>query len=141
MVQIATVSKWLEQLTLSDIGSIASLVGLALTIWVAMAVRRIKARFMITARVPDLAKSLRQHATKLSGFLSDPKDRQFWVEVEHPELGRSFIYPGGAAIYSKTPWRISRRAPLLGEHNEEVLRGELGLAPEELSLLGERGVV
>ena len=76
-------------------------------------------------------------------LLEDPQleDRQFWVEVEHPELGRSFTYPGGAAIYSKTPWQISRRAPLLGEHNEEVLRGELGLTPLELSLLGEGGVV
>ena len=76
-------------------------------------------------------------------LLEDPhlKDRQFWVEVEHLELRRSYIYPGGAAIYSKTPWRISRRAPLLGEHNEEVLCGELGLAPQELCLLGESGVV
>jgi len=76
-------------------------------------------------------------------LLEDPHldDRQFWVEVEHPELDRSFIYPGAAAIYSKTPWRIYRRAPLLGEHNEEVLRGELGLTPQELSLLGESGVV
>ena len=76
-------------------------------------------------------------------LLEDPHliDRQFWFEVEHPELGRSFIYTGGAAIYGKTPWRISRRAPLLGEHNEEVLRGELGLPLEELSLLGEWGVV
>ncbi len=76
-------------------------------------------------------------------LLEDPhlKDRKFWVEVEHPELRRSFIYPGGAAFYGETPWRISRRAPLLGEHNEEVLCGELGLAPQEVSLLGESGVI
>ena len=64
-----------------------------------------------------------------------------WVDVEHPELGRSCIYPGAAAIYSKTLWRISRRAPLLGEHNQEVWCGELGLAPQELSLLGGWGVI
>ncbi|MFQ6027604.1 MAG: CaiB/BaiF CoA transferase family protein, partial [Dehalococcoidia bacterium] len=76
-------------------------------------------------------------------LLEDPHlgDRQFWVEVEHPELGRSFTYPGGAAIYGETPWRISRRAPLLGEHNEEIWRGELGLVPLKLSLLGEGGVI
>src|SRR5947208_14032902 len=49
----------------------------------------------------------------------------FFTEVEHPELGRRFIYPGGAAIYNGSPWRISRRAPLIGEHNEEIFCAEL----------------
>src|SRR5207245_2631948 len=39
-------------------------------------------------------------------------DRGFWKEVEHPELARSYIYPGEAAIYTGSPWRISRRPPL-----------------------------
>lgn len=54
--------------------------------------------------------------------LDDPhwKDRGFWVEVEHPEIGRTVTYPGAAAIYTASPWQISRRAPLLGEHNAEV---------------------
>jgi crotonobetainyl-CoA:carnitine CoA-transferase CaiB-like acyl-CoA transferase len=69
------------------------------------------------------------------------QDRDFFVEVEHPELGRSFTYPGAAAIYNGSPWRISRRAPLLGEHNEEILCGELGLAKQELTLLAESGVI
>ncbi len=47
-------------------------------------------------------------------------DRGFWVDVEHPELGTSFKYPGSGGIYGDSPWRIARRAPLLGEHNEEV---------------------
>ncbi len=69
------------------------------------------------------------------------EDRQFFVEVEHPELGRTFVYPGAAAIYNGSPWRISRRAPLVGEHNQEVLGGELGLASGELVLLAESGVI
>ena len=55
-------------------------------------------------------------------------DRGFWKQVEHPELGRSFVYPGEAAIYNGSPWRISRRAPLIGEHNIEIFCGELGLS-------------
>jgi crotonobetainyl-CoA:carnitine CoA-transferase CaiB-like acyl-CoA transferase len=69
------------------------------------------------------------------------QDRRFWVEVEHPELGRSVKYPGGAAIWNGSPWHISRRAPLVGEHNEEVLCGELGLSRLELAVLAEGGVV
>jgi crotonobetainyl-CoA:carnitine CoA-transferase CaiB-like acyl-CoA transferase len=68
-------------------------------------------------------------------------DRGFWKQVEHPELGRSFAYPGEAAIYSGSPWRISRRAPLVGEHNTEIFCGELGLSRGELSVLTENGVV
>jgi benzylsuccinate CoA-transferase BbsE subunit len=68
-------------------------------------------------------------------------DRGFWKEVEHPELGRSFVYPGEAAIYNGSPWRISRRAPLIGEHNAEILCDELGLSRSELSILAENRVI
>ena len=69
------------------------------------------------------------------------RDRDFWKEVEHPELGRSFVYPGAAAIYGGSPWRISRRAPLIGEHNLEILGEELGLARAELSVLAENRMI
>ena len=51
--------------------------------------------------------------------------RGFFVEVEHPELGRTITYPGAPYQFSETPWRIEGRAPLLGEHTDEVL-AELG---------------
>ena len=41
-------------------------------------------------------------------------DRGFWKTVDHPELGRWFVYPGEAAIFNGSPWRISCRAPLGG---------------------------
>jgi len=47
--------------------------------------------------------------------------RGFSVEVEHPELGRRVRYPGAPYRFEKTPWRIARRAPRLGEHTVEVL--------------------
>ena len=68
-------------------------------------------------------------------------DRGFWKTVDHPELGRSFIYPGEAAIYNGSPWRISRRAPLIGEHNAEIFCDELGLSRGELSVLAESRVI
>lgn len=68
-------------------------------------------------------------------------DRGFWKQMEHPELARSFTYPGEAAIYNGAPWQISRRAPLIGEHNEAIFCGELGLSRGELTVLAENGVV
>jgi len=68
-------------------------------------------------------------------------DRSFWKHVEHQELGRSFVYPGAAAIYNGSPWRISRRAPLIGEHNQDIFCGELGFSLQELSMLMESQVI
>ena len=60
--------------------------------------------------------------------VNDPhfKARGFPVEVEHPEFGESFIYPGAPYRFTESPWRIANRAPMLGEHNEQVYLGELG---------------
>ena len=55
------------------------------------------------------------------------QSRDYWQVLEHPELGRSFSYPGPFARFSETPIRYRRRPPLLGEHNQEVYGGELGL--------------
>ena len=68
-------------------------------------------------------------------------DRGFWVDVPHPELGKTFKYPGPAGIYNGSPWQISRRAPLVGEHNEEIFCGELALEKTQLAYLAEAGVI
>lgn len=46
--------------------------------------------------------------------------RGFFVPVAHDELGLTLTYPGTPYVFSRTPWRIRRRAPLVGEHNDEV---------------------
>ncbi|HKI74811.1 MAG TPA: CoA transferase [Pseudomonadales bacterium] len=48
------------------------------------------------------------------------KARGFQVEVEHEDLGRAIRYPGAPYRLPASPWAISRRAPRLGEHNDEV---------------------
>jgi len=55
--------------------------------------------------------------------MDDPHfaERGFRVPVEHPEHGRSFVYPGAPYRFQATPWRIARRAPRLGEHNDRIL--------------------
>jgi crotonobetainyl-CoA:carnitine CoA-transferase CaiB-like acyl-CoA transferase len=48
------------------------------------------------------------------------KARGFQVAVTHADLGRTFRYPGAPYVLPASPWRISRRAPKLGEHTQEV---------------------
>jgi crotonobetainyl-CoA:carnitine CoA-transferase CaiB-like acyl-CoA transferase len=45
--------------------------------------------------------------------------RGFPTEVEHPELGRTIVYPGPMYRLGATPWAI-RRAPTLGEHQDRL---------------------
>ena len=47
--------------------------------------------------------------------------RDFWVDVHHPELGRTVTYPGPFARLSATPLQYRRRPPLIGEHTAEAL--------------------
>ena len=48
-------------------------------------------------------------------------ERGFRVTVSHPELGKSYEYPGLPYSFSSTPSASPRRPPMLGEHNGEVL--------------------
>jgi crotonobetainyl-CoA:carnitine CoA-transferase CaiB-like acyl-CoA transferase len=66
--------------------------------------------------------------------------RGFPVEVDHPEEGRSYRYPGAPYRFEKSPWQIARRAPQLGEDNAAVY-GDLGLDATELEKLRAGGVI
>ncbi|MBI2887023.1 MAG: CoA transferase [Chloroflexi bacterium] len=69
------------------------------------------------------------------------QDRGYTVRVEHEDLGQSFQYPGAPYVFGVSPWGVRRRAPHVGEHNEEVYCGELGLPKERLTLLAEYGAI
>ena len=66
--------------------------------------------------------------------------RDFFVEVDHPVAGR-VEQPGPPARYSKTPWRIRRPAPLLGQHTSEVLCAALGYSGADVVVLRRAGIV
>jgi benzylsuccinate CoA-transferase BbsE subunit len=66
--------------------------------------------------------------------------RKFWKEIEHPELGRSLKYPGGAVMTTYGYVGPRYRAPRIGEHNSEIYR-ELGLSPEEQKKLKKERVI
>ncbi len=67
-------------------------------------------------------------------------ERGFFAEVTHPHAG-SLRQPGAPFHMSETPWQIRRPAPCLGQHNEEIYGGMLGLSKEELMGLREQGVI
>jgi crotonobetainyl-CoA:carnitine CoA-transferase CaiB-like acyl-CoA transferase len=69
------------------------------------------------------------------------KSRGYWVEVEHPELRAAITYPGAFIKASATPLRLPRRAPLIGEHNQEIFCKELGLSQESLICMTQAGAI
>jgi crotonobetainyl-CoA:carnitine CoA-transferase CaiB-like acyl-CoA transferase len=67
-------------------------------------------------------------------------ERGLYSDIEHPALGAEPVFNLMWNL-SKSPSRVRRHAPLLGEHNREVLGRYLGLGEDELNDLEERRVV
>jgi crotonobetainyl-CoA:carnitine CoA-transferase CaiB-like acyl-CoA transferase len=67
--------------------------------------------------------------------------RGFFQALEHPELGATLRYPGAPYRLSQTPWQLRRRAPLIGEDNEAIYGGELGISQAELAVLMAAGAI
>ncbi|MBF8267889.1 MAG: CoA transferase [Dehalococcoidia bacterium] len=67
-------------------------------------------------------------------------ERGFFVEMDHPEIGK-FKAPGSPYSFSATPWHIERPAPMLGQHNREVICDRLGYSKEDLVKMRQLGVI
>jgi crotonobetainyl-CoA:carnitine CoA-transferase CaiB-like acyl-CoA transferase len=67
--------------------------------------------------------------------------RDYFQPLEHPELGRSFLYPGPFARFTQSPITYRRRPPTVGEHNREIYAGEMGLGEDELAALERKGII
>ena len=78
----------------------------------------------------------------VKSFIESPQTRArgFFTLLSHPVVG-DFLYPGPPYKWSETPAAVRRAAPLLGEHNEEIYGGALGLSSAELKELKEKGVI
>ena len=76
-------------------------------------------------------------------ILEDPqlKNREVWQSIVHPELGTSIVYPGVPIKSTEVTLNIKCRAPLIGEHNEDVYCGELGLSKEQLLALKQSHII
>jgi crotonobetainyl-CoA:carnitine CoA-transferase CaiB-like acyl-CoA transferase len=78
----------------------------------------------------------------IPALLDDPHlvARGFWRTVQRPFVGQ---YTTGSSFYREhgeaAPLRCA--APTLGEHNSTVLGNVLGLGPERIAALAERGII
>ena len=61
-------------------------------------------------------------------------------EIEHPGVG-TYLMPGSPLDFSAHPRTPVKRAPMLGEHTEEVLAELLSLSATEIGQLHDAGVV
>ncbi len=83
------------------------------------------------------------YQTFLQLVTEDPRvstQNPMFEEVEHPGVGR-YLMPGSPLRPRPLGPLPVRRAPLLGEHTEEILAEVLGLAPHEIGRLHDEGVV
>jgi crotonobetainyl-CoA:carnitine CoA-transferase CaiB-like acyl-CoA transferase len=65
------------------------------------------------------------------------RERGLWSEIEHATLG-TFPMLGRPYQFEKTPWRIRKPAPMLGEHTRGVLE-EAGLSGGDVDALVAQG--
>ena len=65
--------------------------------------------------------------------------RKHWISLEHKEMGRT-LYNAPPIRLSRTPATLSRPAPLLGEHTEEVCLDLLGMTRPQFDELRAAGV-
>jgi crotonobetainyl-CoA:carnitine CoA-transferase CaiB-like acyl-CoA transferase len=81
--------------------------------------------------------------TPISKLMDSPqlRGRDFWVEVEHPETGKKYRYPGAPCKLSRSPWRVGSRVPGIGQHNLDIYHRELGLSEEEIEALVKEGAI
>jgi crotonobetainyl-CoA:carnitine CoA-transferase CaiB-like acyl-CoA transferase len=72
--------------------------------------------------------------------MEQTRARGLFVDMEHPVIGKYKQF-GVVPRLMETPGSICRTAPLLGEHNQEIFAGELGMSSDDLIALRAEGVI
>ena len=78
----------------------------------------------------------------LERVFADPQvqARELRVDIPHAQYG-SVPSVASPIRLSKTPIQYNKAPPQLGEHNEAVLQGLLGLSDQEMTRLQEAGIL
>jgi crotonobetainyl-CoA:carnitine CoA-transferase CaiB-like acyl-CoA transferase len=88
-------------------------------------------RAIVIVPIPTVAEVLEWEQTRA---------REYFETIDDPVLGPVRI-PGAPMRLGSNPPTASRPAPVLGEHNEAILGGRLGLGQRDLKRLGEEGTI
>jgi crotonobetainyl-CoA:carnitine CoA-transferase CaiB-like acyl-CoA transferase len=74
----------------------------------------------------------------VADVVADPhvQARENIITLEDEELGGPVRIQNVVGKFSRTPGEVTRPGPRLGEHNREVLVGQLGYSEEELAAVG-----
>jgi crotonobetainyl-CoA:carnitine CoA-transferase CaiB-like acyl-CoA transferase len=91
---------------------------------------------------------LLQELRSVAGYVATVEDlfssrqlvaRQFFQAIDHSSVGEAF-YPGAPFRIQGDSWRHGP-APLLGEHNQQIYGGRLGLSSADLARLRGAGTI
>jgi len=78
----------------------------------------------------------------IAQVVNDPhvQEREMIVEVEHPRVGKLKV-TGTPMKFNRTPCKIEKACPDVGEHTMEILCGMLGMSPEDVEKLRKEGAI
>lgn len=68
------------------------------------------------------------------------KYRDFWSYLDHPEHSTRIVYPREFIKSTEMDFSTRFRAPLIGEHNQEVF-SEIGLSNNDMTTLKQAGII
>ena len=68
------------------------------------------------------------------------RSRDTYIELNHPLIGVETIY-GLPWKLSETPGKVDKPAPLLGQHNDYVLKELLGFSDSYITELNQSGLI
>ena len=134
ITEVQTASRnWLDRtLRLEHRRELDALIGARTRTWDARELMRTLQAKGIPAGVVQNAKDLIEDDAQLA-------HRGHWIALEHTEMGRT-LYNAPPIRLSRTPAELSRPAPLLGEHTEEVCLDLLGMTRARFDVLKAGGV-
>ncbi|MGI8903656.1 MAG: CoA transferase [Solirubrobacteraceae bacterium] len=104
----------------------------------------------ITRTVPEIAEIFDRHGVCWGPYYTfreavneDPRcstANPMFEQLEQPGIG-TYLTPGSPLVFSELARVAPKRAPLLGEHTDQILGEELGLSGAEVGKLHDEGVV
>ena len=128
---------WADYDTADKRRAAADAIDAGLAEWLAHQVDTDAAETLISAGVPAsvvvLPAEIGDHPQLLARSFIEPIAHPVCGEI--PAASLPFRFESLPGAWTRTP------APTLGQHNHEVLSGELGLSDEELAALEERGII